>query len=594
MVFKKKENKVEKVGTQENLSVNDDVNTFNIDPQLIDILKTQDDSLTVNNEQSNLSNKSLEDLPINEFISLVLRERNISFKNLSSESLLENDTEDVIMENDSNNDNILVEQSSEESLTLTLEQFEKLKVESLQLINNAINESSLLLEMVSLLISPVKPKQGSLTMSPFLKQHLPIGSLNSDAIPMKQILENDVVKNYLIKLAWKLQSLKDIGNYYDTNFQRLNKQILIENKYWSIISDAKLIEKNCFIKNIKSNAISLKYGINGNQIANVAITNDDLDSFEVQLIPTISSHKISINSESDIKKDSNTIFKYVKVNVYDNEKNIIQSSSQLSDKTLQTLKNTLIKNNLADQLTRLNELQLQELLFATLKNECKQNINSNKEMYLKNENLIEITTLGKYKIVIAYENLLVEDLNKDFSSVNDSKLANDLLKLMETNLFYLNNLRSYNNIVNKPIYHSKKTNHQNKSNPYNYHNILFNLLVKFNHKYLIKSFVQVFESNSTFTIQKISDVNDDENTNEIAISCTDNSRLKQLKMKLNSYTPLITKPKTDIIINKGDKEYIIKVNLNDTKNYSLFLGDDSKNIFNNIIELLEYLAFISI
>lgn len=80
-------------------------------------------------------------------------------------------------------------------------------------------------------------------MSPYLKQHLPAGSVNSDKISIKQMLNNDTVKNYLTKMAWKLQTMANIEEYNEYNFKKLNEQMLTENKYWSIIADSGLFQK---------------------------------------------------------------------------------------------------------------------------------------------------------------------------------------------------------------------------------------------------------------------------------------------------------------------------------------------------------------
>lgn len=588
MVLKKKGDHLTKKTVKEEVLDGNVFDTFSIDPQLIHVLHNHTDLKEIHKQPELFDTKTLEEIPINEFISLVLKERNISFKDLTSKSLLDVKNDDGTVK--SNKDSILVEETDEEGFTLTLEQFEILKRESLQLINSSINESSLLLEMISLLLSGVKPKQGALTMSPFLKQHLPMGSLNSDIIPMKQLLNNDVVKGYLVKLAWKKQSLKEINSYYENNFQRLQKQILIENQYWSIISDTKLNEKNCFVKNYKTNSISLKYGINGNQIANLEIVNENLDLFEIQLIPAINSHKLQINKS----RKENVIFNYVQIDVIDTEKDICQSSSYLSKEIIDILKNSLVKNNLADQLNRLNKLQLQELLFNTLKNECKQNSNYHKDMFLENENLIKINALGKYQFVIKYESLSLEDLDEYDCGLFDKKInfANNIMDLLMSNLFYLNHFRIYNNAISRPIYYSKKNNsHKNQS--HNYHNILMNLLVKINHKYLIKTFVAAFEANPVLNIKNVSDESN-HSTAEMAILSTDNSQLKNLKTILNSFSPLISKPVTQITVEKENKEYTFEFSLTTTNSYKLVLMNDSKKLFNNITELLDYLTYISI
>ncbi|XBW35250.1 hypothetical protein QEN19_000814 [Hanseniaspora menglaensis] len=563
--------------------------TFNIDPQLIDILGTQSDFANASVSRIISDTKNLEEIPINEFISLVLKERNISFKDLTAESLLGNKEEDDFsMEEDEKKKFLENSFREEEVSSLTLEQFEKLKKESLHLINNAINESSLLLEMISLLISGVKPKQGILSMSPFLKQHLPMGTLNSDTIPMKQLSNNGAVESYLIKMAWKLQSLTDIQDYYHKNYEKLKKQISIENKYWSLISDVQLINKHSFVKNAKNNSISLKYGINGNQIASLNIVDIDLDTIEMRLTPSINAHKLNINNSSE-KRNLDTIFKYVKVEVHDKETGVIESVSQLADGIKEILVKSLQKNYLVDQLNRLNEFQLNELLFNTLKHECKQNTAAESEIHLVNDATIEVETTGKYKIIIKYESLLVQELEENTFGSFNSKFADDLLKFMFSNLQHQNILRAYNNLTNNPVYYSKKPLLSNKANV---HNILFNLLYKINHKCLIKRFIKVFESNSIFSIKNVS-LQSEDISNQISLSNSDCVKLKKMKMTLNTYIPLISKPRAIVLLSSAENEYAVEISLKTTSGYSLVLQNDTQKKFNNITELLDYLIYIS-
>lgn len=580
-----------KLDVMDNKNIHD---TFSIDPDLIHILQdntidslNHDDDSILNQHKHN-TEVDIYSLNLEDFISLVLKERNVSFKDLTVESLQQtNDSsfEDVVMEDDN-----IIELSNESAYEkLTIEQFENLKKEAFNSIGSAINESSLLLELVSLLLSGSKPKQGLMTMSPYLKQHLPVGSVNSDKISMKQILNNDIVKNYLIKMAWKLQTLDTIKEYNDYNFKKLNEQMLIENKYWSIIADSGLFQKGALIKNYNNNTLGVKYGVNFNQFASINIVNQKVEEFEVQVIPNIASHRISSKNQDDDSQDV-AIFKYLSVQVWDKE-NIISKSS-LAENILNTITVAIKPNELSAQLERLNELQFQELIFKTLKLECKNNNNINKPFKLRDENTIEIVTNNNKKIIVKFESLLkskISDINKDENS--DSKLANNILEFFKKNLLYLNKLRCFNNVITPPIYYSKKR----TTSPINenYATIIHNLLMKINHEHIVKLVSNKINEHEVLEIVSTKTVGIQDNQ-KWKYEDSDNEKLRKLKMELMSFSALTESCETLFEVKSKNNDNIHKftLKLNTPNSYHMELFASKTIIFENISELLDYITFI--
>lgn len=569
--------------------------TFSIDPDLIHILQnntidslSQEDDSILNQHKHN-TEVDIYSLNLEDFISLVLRERKVSFKHLTVESLQQNDEpsiEDVDMEDG----NITEMPNEPEYEKLTIEQFEKLKKEAFTAIGSAINESSLLLELVSLLLAGPKPKQGLMTMSPYLKQHLPAGSVNSDKISIKQMLNNDTVKNYLTKLAWKLQTLANIEEYNEYNFKKLNEQMLIENKYWSIIADSGLFKKGALIKNYSNNTLGVKYGVNLNQFASLTIVNQKVDEFEVQVIPNITSHKISSKNADDDLQDDVVIFKYLSVEVWDKEK--IISKSTLAENIVNVVMSAIKPNELRAQLERLNELQFQELIFKTLKLECKNNDHLNKSFGLKEENTIEIYTSSNKRIVVTFENLLksnISDIHRGEDA--DSYIANNMLEFFKKSLLYLNKLRSFNNVISPPIYYSKKR----TTNPSNekYATIIHNLLMKVNHEYIIKLVSDKIAEHEALELISSNTVAIQDN-HKWKCKDSDNEKLRKLKMELKTFSALTEIAETTFQVKSISKDKIYKFTLMlDTPNsYHMQLLATNTIKFENISELLDYITFI--
>lgn len=569
--------------------------TFSIDPDLIHILQDNtidnlnhtDDSIL--NQHKHNTEVDIYSLNLEDFISLVLKERKVSFKDLTVESLQQNDepsVDDVDMEED----NIIELSNGLGYEKFTIEQFEKLKKEAFTAIGSAINESSLLLELVSLLLTGPKPKQGLMTMSPYLKQHLPAGSVNSDKISIKQMLNNDTVKNYLTKMAWKLQTMANIEEYNEYNFKKLNEQMLTENKYWSIIADSGLFQKGALIKNYSNNTLGVKYGVNLNQFASLNIINQKVDEFEVQVIPNISSHKILSKNSDDDSQDDVVVFKYLSVEVWDKEK--IISKSTLPENIMNVVMSAIKPNELSAQLERLNELQFQELIFKTLKLECKNNNNLNNSFSLKDDNTIEIVTNSNKRIVIIFESLLkskISEINEDED--NDSNIANNILEFIKKSLLYLNKLRCFNNVISPPIYYSKKRT-TNPSNG-NYATIMHNLLMKINHKYIVKLVSDKINEHEALEIVSTNTIGIQDN-HKWKYEDSDNEKLRKLKMELNSFSALTEISETTFEVKSTSKDNVYKFTLKlDTPNsYHMELLATKTIMFENISELLDYITFI--
>lgn len=130
-----------------------------------------------------------------------------------------------------------LDESEEQSIN-TNEEFFKNKNESLRYISTALNESSLALDFVSLLISCVRPAAGTISMSQHLKKFVPPGSLNSDIVNRNitpQEREAQFKEEKVIGQGWKLSSLENSAQKLRDSSARLSEEILKEKTFWDTI-----------------------------------------------------------------------------------------------------------------------------------------------------------------------------------------------------------------------------------------------------------------------------------------------------------------------------------------------------------------------
>ena len=118
------------------------------------------------------------------------------------------------------------------------ERFYKDKNEALKHISMALNESSLSLDFVSLLISCVRPAAGTISMSAHLKKFVPPGSFNSDLVQSTvtpQAKEEQFKEEKIIGQGWKLSSLEASSDTLHNAGARLSEEVHREKIFWDTI-----------------------------------------------------------------------------------------------------------------------------------------------------------------------------------------------------------------------------------------------------------------------------------------------------------------------------------------------------------------------
>jgi mediator of RNA polymerase II transcription subunit 17 len=88
------------------------------------------------------------------------------------------------------------------------------------------------LDFVALLISKDQPNQASLSISPFLRENVGMGTLGADKIHASKITDAQKEDNRRIAKGWKIQNLNKSADSILASATRLEKEIEVETEYW--------------------------------------------------------------------------------------------------------------------------------------------------------------------------------------------------------------------------------------------------------------------------------------------------------------------------------------------------------------------------
>lgn len=305
------------------------------------------------------------------------------------------------------NDNKTInERIDDEETTETLKQklevakkeeknFQESKLSLISYLSTAVNEASLALDFISLLVSSVRPAAANSLMSPLLKSLVPPGSLNSDKIPSMSTNERSLVNPALI--SWKLASLEKCMKFVLKKEESLKRQVLKDIAYYKKLfdisytkSDNNAIYNEVFFK-LNEAEIGLKLGYT-----------DSGSNFR----KSIAVLKRNENSDVvDFKIQGHLDEKVVHVYVYKN-----QSDSQDVDGDIEMLDSSDLQA--AKSSAANNDLILDSIAF----DDC---VNPNKSQDIKNEiikgrNLVFEQELfyqiiNEAKLLLPYDVLIISD-----------------------------------------------------------------------------------------------------------------------------------------------------------------------------------------
>lgn len=303
-------------------------------------------------------------------------------------------------------------------------------------LNSALNETSLSLDFVSLLISGAKPAVGKSTMSPHLIKNVPLGSLSADRLSVdpEAPVANNTSNTLKLGYGWKQQTLKHITDLFKTASIRLREQIDKEKRYWNMINTALSNDEVLFKTRdpaTGSRALGVKYGYGDSGSSyhdkGLAILRKDEQSGE------ISFHPVAMSTNGSVRITSK-VFKYTRVKILSkiDDDYMLTGQSLFDTNSIKTSGHKIVSD-----IEKARFFLFEEDLFYYLTREAKTLINYNVSI-ISDKILIEINNE-----IIEIESVVYDENNEDelsnlyqninsYSSINNSKAESILtfLKLM--------------------------------------------------------------------------------------------------------------------------------------------------------------------
>lgn len=415
----------------------------------------------------------------------------VSISDLQNEDIEMEDVNDVIP-NTINNHNNNINDSSNDITTdqkpildglpsnmMKMTDFNKIRSDMLEQTNIALNESSLALETVSLLLSATRENNAKSTISPFLKSIVPLGSLNSDAVPQDSQNVND---NLLFNIGWKLKCLNDSKQILKDSVDKLKIDLMKEHTYWRKIG--KYISNNDILFKMRDKTtglrtLAVKYGFEDSgsdydRDRGIAILRNNITNNRLELIPlnhndkygriTNSSTSRSGN-ESNMKMSSTenkTMETFLKVRIFtkiESEDDYILSgeSSYMSFDEIKEMNyeidemddSTIIKQeNIRGQIQNLKDMIFEKELIYQLKKECSLLISYGVTIENENKILIELPN-EKFEIELIHrDDITISNHEQDAPKINDRRanLIMVLLRMLLT-VHFKKNLRNRYRII---------------------------------------------------------------------------------------------------------------------------------------------------
>ncbi|KAH0543678.1 hypothetical protein FGG08_001993 [Glutinoglossum americanum] len=102
-------------------------------------------------------------------------------------------------------------------------------------ITQAYTEAFHALDFISLLLSKETPRAAEISLSRAVQDHVPLGSLGADKIPVSQLPPNEQRDQELVSRGWKLQGLENTAESLLKSADRLEREAESEGKYWAQI-----------------------------------------------------------------------------------------------------------------------------------------------------------------------------------------------------------------------------------------------------------------------------------------------------------------------------------------------------------------------
>lgn len=316
---------------------------------------------------------------------------------------------------------------NEDTEKMTQEQFVKVRKEMIEHINLAMNESSLALEFMSLLLSSARESAAITSISPFLRKTVPVGSLNSDKLPREPHSKEEKSKGEILNRGWKLRSLYESRSVLKENYMKLDSVLKKEHEYWKKI--AKYINNKDVIFKLKDKrtglrSLGIKYGYDDSGSTykhdrGAATLRNNPESNVLELIPFS-------GVENTISLAAKHTEKFIRVRIFtkiESEDDYILTGESSLDKLFLN-SGSLATHDLEDirgQIKKLKAFVFEQELLYQLKRECSQLISYGVTIENENKIVMELPN-EKFEIeLLSLEDDSVVNHVQDAPKVNDRR-----------------------------------------------------------------------------------------------------------------------------------------------------------------------------
>ncbi|KAE8352384.1 mediator of RNA polymerase II transcription subunit 17 [Aspergillus coremiiformis] len=123
--------------------------------------------------------------------------------------------------------------SVDEDTTERLDQLYKRRAAINQFAHQAHMEAMFALDFVSLLLSKHTPRQAEMSMSAYLKQVAPLGSLNAEIVSPPPKPDSAATDIKTVSRGWRMQNFNAAANKLLDSANRLETEVTSETKYWN-------------------------------------------------------------------------------------------------------------------------------------------------------------------------------------------------------------------------------------------------------------------------------------------------------------------------------------------------------------------------
>lgn len=183
-----------------------------------------------------------------------------SFRNVTEQSLEEEIQAQKTGKTETDDKDALEIVEGIKDATNRQEEVTKAREDVIKQIGQACNESAQALDFVSLLLSKHAPAAAQTTLSSFLQQTVPLGSLGGEVVQEPQVSELEKHNQEMVSIGWRMQSLNGAADSLLKSAARLEEEMDRESTYWDQVLAVK--EKGWALSRLprEKHTLGVRYG----------------------------------------------------------------------------------------------------------------------------------------------------------------------------------------------------------------------------------------------------------------------------------------------------------------------------------------------